>query len=376
MIDTETMDKLIPVPSTEQLMEETKAKLADKGFPVTNFQSGGVFYTLLNIFFQIKTELLLLLRTVLNNIFVSHATGLWLELLGANYSIWRKRAVKARGMVTLTRSAKYPVVKITKGHVFKSDMDASGQELRYIATDTVILQNGQTSCQVPVEAERVGSVFNVPEGIIRNSLTHLESIEQITNTAGWLTREGADQEDFEALRSRIKSAWADLSSIAIRQKYQNTCEAVPGVLLARIDDEHPRGQGTVDAIITSTAGAATPTLLAKVAAALEKIRGPYDDVLVKSSQTVAQDIAVVLQIPGNIDEAGLEQKAIAIITKALSVSKDRNLNELYVSDLIYQLRAGIPLLRNVNVTTPTADVLLEKDKVITLGAVTVTIERL
>lgn len=44
-------------------------------------------------------------------------------------------------------------------------------------------------------------------------------------------------------------------------------------------------------------------------------------------------------------------------------------------DLLYALKKGIPTMKNVKITEPAEDVLLDKDKVIVLGNVTVTITR-
>lgn len=312
MIDNDILDALIPLPTADGLMEEVKADLTADGFPLTNYKPGGVFYTLLRIALQPKIDLIRLARAMLNNMFVSHASGGWLELKGGDYALKRKEAIKASGVITLTRTVSYPAVRIAKGHVFKTGIDASGAELRYIATAPVILQNGQTSCTVPVEAELPGSIYNVPEGTITYSLTHIETVTGITNAEGWLTLEGADQEDLEAYRSRLLGVWADKAIVPIRQTYQNACEAVPGVLIARIVDTQPRGQGTIDVIITSTAGAATEALLAQVTAAIAAIKGPYDNVQVTSSVTVSQDVTVVLKLPANLSDEGIIDKAKAM----------------------------------------------------------------
>ncbi|MEA4933271.1 MAG: baseplate J protein, partial [Lawsonibacter sp.] len=85
-IDPNILDQILPVPDIDDLMEDTVAELQDTGFAVTNFNSGGVFYTLLMIAFRIRIELVQLLRSVLSNMFVSSATGVWLELKAADFS--------------------------------------------------------------------------------------------------------------------------------------------------------------------------------------------------------------------------------------------------------------------------------------------------
>lgn len=94
MIDKEILDEVLPVPELEELKEATIAELKEEGFVVSNFHSGGVFYTIMMIVLRIKIEFTELLRTVLNNMFVSHARGAWLDIKAADYAKKRKKAQK------------------------------------------------------------------------------------------------------------------------------------------------------------------------------------------------------------------------------------------------------------------------------------------
>lgn len=158
-------------------------------------------------------------------------------------------------------------------------------------------------------------------------------------------------------------------------KYKNVCEAVEGVLYVRVDDMHPRGQGTVDIVVTSTAGAASEMLLKEVEAAANSIRGSYDNLLVKSSETVIQDIAFVLTIPLLADEDELENKASAVIIDYFKISTERELNKLTHFDLMYALKSSLSIIKNVKITEPAEDVMLDNDKVLLLGTIDITIER-
>ena len=86
MIDKEILNTVLPVPDLMDLKDEKIAELKEDGFVITNFHSGGVFYTILMIVLRIKIELIQLARTILNNMFVSHASGVWLDLKMADYS--------------------------------------------------------------------------------------------------------------------------------------------------------------------------------------------------------------------------------------------------------------------------------------------------
>lgn len=376
MIDKEILDEVLPVPELEELKEQKIEELQEEGFVVTNFHSGGIFYTLLMVVLRIRIECAELFRSILNNMFVSHASGTWLDLKLADYGKKRKKAQKARGYVTVKRSGEGDAIKIPKGHVFKTETDINGEELRFFVTENTVLQKGASSVDVIVEAEKEGSRYNVPPGQISKTLVYLGELDSISNGEDWIIREGSDTEDDESFRGRGLRSWAELSQRAIEDSFINAAEGVAGVLFAQADCTHPRGQGTVDVIVTGTAGEATEGLLKEVRAAVDKIAGPYDNILVKSSQNIEQDIAVTVTISdAALTDEEVEQRVETILTELLAVRKGRKLNELNLSDINHAIREGLSSATNVKITTPGDDVLLVKDKVITLGTVTATVKR-
>lgn len=376
MIDKEILDEVLSVPELEELKEQKIEELQEEGFVVTNFHSGGIFYTLLMVVLRIRIECAELFRSILNNMFVSHASGTWLDLKLADYGKKRKKAQKAQGYVTVKRSGEGDAIKIPKGHVFKTETDINGEELRFFVTENTVLQKGASSVDVIVEAEKEGSRYNVPPGQISKTLVYLGELDSISNGEDWIIREGSDTEDDESFRGRGLRSWAELSQRAIEDSFINAAEGVAGVLFAQADCTHPRGQGTVDVIVTGTAGEATEGLLKEVRAAVDKIAGPYDNILVKSSQNIEQDIAVTVTISdAALTDEEVEQRVETILTELLAVRKGRKLNELNLSDINHAIREGLSSATNVKITTPGDDVLLAKDKVITLGTVTATVKR-
>ena len=197
----------------------------------------------------------------------------------------------------------------------------------------------------------------------------------IRNAEDWITREGSDTEDDESACMRTLRSWSELAQRAIEETFLNVAEGVPGVLFAQADCQHPRGQGTVDVIVTGTAGEATEGLLRAVREAVGQIAGPYDDILVKSSVTAAQDIAVTVTVGSGADAEKTRNRVKAVLTELLAVRKGRKLHELSRSDLNYAIRSGCSAVTNAVVTAPAADVKLDKDQVIVLGEVSVTVER-
>lgn len=375
MIDKEILDEVLPVPSLEELRDAKVEELKEEGFVISNFHSGGVFHTLLMIALRIKIEVIELLRLVLNNMFVTHATGAWLDLKMSDYSKKRKKAQKARGLVTVTRlDMEGEAVKIAKGQVFKTALDINGDELRFFSLEPAVLQKGARTVDVLVEAETEGSRYNVPQGQITKSLTYIDEVE-ISNGADWIVREGSDTEDDESARTRTLRSWSELARRAIEDTFINVAESVPGVLFAQADCEHPRGQGTVDVIVTGTAGEATEGLLKQVREVVDQIAGPYDNILVKSSVTVAQDVDVTVTTTGAAADEEIKGRVHSILAELLSVRKGRRFNELTLSDINHAIRSGCRDTINVKVAVPDQDIKLNKEEVIILGAVTVMVER-
>lgn len=375
MIDDKILDQVIPVPDLTELADQRIQELSDAGFTITNFHSGGVFHTLLMIVLRIQIELLELCRTVLNQMFVSHASGAWLDLKMSDYSKTRKLAQKTQGVVTVSRTGMDgEAVKIPKGHIFKSIKDINGDELRFVALQETTLQKGASSVDVPVEAETEGARYNVPAAQITRTLTYLGDVT-ISNSASWITREGSDTEDDESARERTLRSWSELALVPLRDTYINVCSAIAGVLYVTVKDQHPRGQGTVDIIITSEAGTATEDLLRQCREVCEEIREPDTDVLVKSAEIVAQDVAVTVTVSSALSQDGLAERVQASVTDLLKLrNRGDSLNELTHADIIHKIKSDVSTVRNVTVTTPAADVTLAEEKVIMAGKITVTVK--
>lgn len=371
----ELLNKIIPIPDEDELEEEIRNELTYEGFKITNFRNGGVFRTIIKIFIKIYIELINLCRKVLKNSTLDGAENEWLDLKAADFSKERKVAEKIQGNLTLSRSTSGNQITIPKGYIFKTEPDSTGKELRYVNQADKVMLSSETSINIFVEAEIAGAEYNVPSGQITKSLIHIEGIETITNNTDWITKEGSDQESDESFRLRTKNSWAELAVTPIRDKYKNIAEGITGVLVAEVDDQHPRGQGTINISIISPTGQATETLIQKVTEACEAIKGPYDNLLVKSAEAVVTDISVNLIISSTASDEGLIDKAKESISNLFTSKRLNTPNEFYISEIIYVLRKDISILKNVQVLSPANDVILTKGQIVTQGIVTVSVER-
>lgn len=371
MIDDSILDEVIPVPDPDAKMAEMKESLEENGFKVTKWGTGAVFYWLTRICVQIHIELLKLARVILNNMFIRHAEGKWLELKAAEFSKSRKAAIKTQGYITINRNNSDTALTITKAHIFKTKPDASGTELKYYAVADALIPAGIKTGKVLVEAEKAGTQYNVSENQITVSMIYLEGIENITNDQDWIYLEGADEESYSSLRTRTLGSWEELSVNTTAGKLKSVVESLPGVMCAYVDDQHPRGQGTVDVIVIGTAGTASAELIQQAQQAIDTLRDNYEDYLVKPGEIVYQDVDITLHLRAGTSTTDVADVAKTLISSAMRLSNRSDFNLFMQDDIRYVLKSNIPGYRKTVFTSPATDVELAQDKVIMLSNITV-----
>lgn len=372
MIEEGIVKNIIPIPDEEEEMEKIQRELEAEGFPVTSFKKGGIFYHIIRIFLKIYIEIKKLARDILNSCFIRHAEGDWLKIKAADFSKYQKEAKRTKGYITIYREEYANALLVTKGHCFKTEPDAAGNELKFYCCENTIINAGEKTGKVLVEAEKAGAFYNIKPGKINVSMIHLEGVSSVENEEDWIFEEGAEEEDLEELRDRCMSSWAELATRTIEEKLRNRARSVPGVLGVRIDARHPRGQGTVDVIVTGTAGEASPELLRKVSEAIEPLKGNYEDYLVKSSTIVRQDFELVIYLAADMATDGVEQRAGELIDDLMNLTRDE-LNILYRDSIIKKLSTNIDNYKKTDIIRPTEDIVLGEDKVILVGNVNVTV---
>lgn len=372
MIDESIMEKIIPIPDEDEEMEKVQGELEDEGFPITNFKKGGVFYHLCRMLVTIYIELKELARVIVNSCFIKHAEGDWLKIKAADYSKQQKEAKAAKGYVTIYRNEYNNALQVTNGHCFKTEPDAGGKELKFYCCENTVIDAGEPVGRVLVEAEAPGTYYNIAPGRISISMIHLDGMDYVTNEEDWLFEEGAEEEDLEDLRDRCMSSWAELATRTIEEKLRNAAKSVPGVLDARIDAQHPRGQGTVDVIVTGAAGEASPELIRRVGEAIEPLKGNYEDYLVKSSEVVRQAFELVVYLAEDAATDGVDAQAAKLIEEMMALTRGE-MNTLYRDSIIQVLSTKIDNYRKTDILQPSEDMLLGQDKVIMAGDINVTV---
>ena len=244
----------------ESLFTEAKTRLPS----VTNYNSGGVFRTFLEIVGKGIYSFYQLLSNVLQQAFVQFATDAWLDLKAGEVGLVRKVATKVTGTAYFVRIGSAGNVVIPAGTIVSTAIDSKGQQYRFVTSLEVVLVDGTTEVSAPVTAEFEGAAYNVGVSSINAIVSALAGVDAVENRDGWIVTEGADEETNAELRERYWLRWEELAQGATKMAYVGYAKEINGVVDVEVDDNFPRGMGTVDVYITGAAGLPTQTLIDSV----------------------------------------------------------------------------------------------------------------
>lgn len=277
-------------------IEAVQDDYAAKGWlPARLNLNKGIVRGILEMFAWGQWQLYNFLNTVFRQAIPHEATGKWLELHCEQIGIARKPPVKARGLVKFVRGETGGNIRIPAGRILRTPPDGAGNIYRYVTDEMTVLPEDETSVLVPVSSEEYGQGSNASVGQICELVTPVPGIAEVWNSSDWLLVEGADQESDLSLRRRYILEWQSKAGIT-RAAYEAAALSVPGVVDVFVADQHPRGEGTVDVVVESTAGIPTDRLLADVMAALDDKIVINHDLLVKKPLSIPVSISVEMEL--------------------------------------------------------------------------------
>lgn len=269
---------------------------ATKGWlPAQLSLNKGVVRGLLELWAFGLHQLYLALAALLPQAFPITATGIWLDWHAAQVGLTRRTATKARGQVAFRRSSTSANVVIPARTLLRTPPDGTGRVHRFVTLAEAVLPAGSREVLVEVESEDYGATANVVTGQISEFVTPVPGVSSVANSADWLLSEAADDEDDDSLRARYQLRWPAVSGLTYHA-YASWALEVAGVVAVKVLDQHPRGQGTVDVVVKSTAGVPTQALLDAVSAAIAPHPPVNDDWLVKGPGPVDVAVAGLLTV--------------------------------------------------------------------------------
>ena len=262
---------------------------------LTNFNAGSVVRTWTEVFCGVVGDLYTFAGEMLAQGFIDTATGFWLDRKAREYGIVRNAAITTKGVVLFSRLLpKSTNITIPAGTLVKSNKDQSGVERRYTTDAEVILLAGTTEIEADVTAEDSGSDYNLGAGSIVVMAIYISGLDSVTNEADWITQTGVDKESDTLLRNRLLLAWEELSQGGTAAAYVSWALSVPGVKSAFVDDNLPRGDGTLDVYIMDEAGSPAPALIAAVQLVVDANRPITADALVLGPDIIEIDLTLTV----------------------------------------------------------------------------------
>lgn len=346
-------------------VESVQDKLTAGGFlPARLNLNKGVVRGLLEVFCWGYWQIYSLLQRLLLQVAPAHATGEWLDLHADGVNLTRRAATKARGKVRFLRaplSSREANVTIPAGRIVRTLPDGTGHIYRYSTLAAAVLPAGADVVDVPVESEDYGAAANASAGQICELVTPVAGISGVTNPAGWLESEGANEESDAQLQERYALQW-QANNGCTKHAYTAWALSVPGVTSVSILDRHPRGQGTVDVVVRGADVLPTAALLEKVRAAIAPNTPINDDWLVKGPTPVPAVIDGEIEyVSGDPDaiEAQAENRLRALFaeTSPLADVAALRIGQDLTWDLLTHTVMAVPGVKRVTWTSPAQDVL-------------------
>jgi uncharacterized phage protein gp47/JayE len=348
-------------------IEEVQDEYQAKGWlPLRLNLNKGVVRGLIEIFAWGLYQLYQFLAAIWVEGIPKQASGEWLDLHADQVEQPRKQATKATGKLRFIRQTTQGNTLIPAGRIVRTMPDGTGATYRYISLADTVIAEGQTEVSVAVVAEEYGAAANLTAGQALELITPVKGIAAVEVRADWLDTEGADTEPDRLVQARYPLAWQGNNGSSYHV-YKRAALGVTGVVACTVLDQHPRGQGTVDAIIKGAAGIPTADLLEKVRAAIDAEVFVNDDLLVKAPQAIAAAIAGTLfLLPGTVVETALaeaEKRIRALFTDPTTVSgiSPLQIGEDLALDRLTAAVMAVPGVKRVEWTSPAADVVVPDD---------------
>lgn len=347
-------------------IEQVQDEYAAKGWlPARMNLNKGVVRGIIELFAWVLWQVYTFLSIIHQQAIPRSSTGEWLGVHATQVDLTRKPATKARGSVLFLRGEQTGNVRIPAGRILRTPPDGAGNVFRYVTEELAVLPEGAASVSVPVAAEEYGQGSNAAAGQICELVTPVTGISGVTNSADWLTEEGADEEGDAGLQLRYTLAWKSQAGVT-RAAYEKAALSVPGVLAVYVSDQHPRGEGTVDVVVQGSAGIPTAKLLEKVREALEDSIVINHDLQVKAPTPVNITVKAVLEILSG-DEKTIKEQAEATIRKMFSFDSEDDgiprfsLGKDVVRDRLASGIINISNVKRIRWESPSGDVVIAPD---------------
>lgn len=163
---------LIAGKTKDQLIEEIKIKLANKGFSATDWYSGSESRTLIEVEAETLADLWKVESDIAKGGYLDTATGDWLTLLAqSQYQIDRTPSEFTKGLLTVNVAQGTGPYTFNAGDIIAAATINNVSYLFRNTNDAPVTINPNTSAAIEITAESPGKAYNVAANTINRLLT-------------------------------------------------------------------------------------------------------------------------------------------------------------------------------------------------------------
>lgn len=243
--------------TTAEMQSRWDALNAEQGSRITNNSAWSPFWRLISAIVTEPARWLvqLMVEHALPNTFLRFAGGAWLDVYAWGVDVRRKPAAVARGTITFTRASAAGTLTIPAGTLVESP-SLEGMSYRVATTVETVMEEGQLTAEVPVQAEHEGAAYNLGPGYYSILTRPVPGIVSAGNGPEWLTAPGADVEDDESLRLRARNQFAAVGQYHHDAAYRALIAGFAGIRIDYLffEKDGPRGPGTANCHIMVESG--------------------------------------------------------------------------------------------------------------------------
>jgi phage-related baseplate assembly protein len=250
---------------------------------------------------------------------VNFATYPMLDYLGELVGVYR---IPAKASIT---TIKFSLSEIQSFNVLipeGSQIESKDGKVIFKTLSDILILAGQLSAEIQAEAETVGSIANgYLAGEVKNLITPISYIESAENTAE--TTGGADEEDDEALRERVKQAPEKFTNAGSRGAYRYwAITAHQDIIDVAVLSSSP---GIVKIYPLTKFGSPTGDILSRVQNILsnDKVRPLTDQVIVESPQKIDFEIKGSVTLYSYADAQSVEAETKIKLDKYIAELKSK-----------------------------------------------------
>jgi uncharacterized phage protein gp47/JayE len=332
---------------------------------ITNFNSGSVIRTIIEILLSEVDVQYYMLQRILDALSLDRATGVDLDDLVSILSIVRNPAETFQTTVTFIVEEPNEIdVAIPIGTAVSTLPDSDDNVIEFRTIEVAVLRTGELSVNVKVQSVNGGYV-HLPIGSITVMDDSIVNIDEVTNLG--IVDGGTDIEDDDTFRERAKNYVQALGKGTL-DAIITAIKAVPGVILCIGTDMPNDIIGTATMYIVTNNMPPTADKKAEILDVVNKTKsaGIYINLIYPNIQ--GETVTMTFNPPTTDDT--LRRR---IYDEVNSYFNTLTLNETVIKSQImkYALNAVNNEEVDINITIPTGNITVTGDNIARLGVMTI-----